>query len=63
MFRTKACTQRVRFDVNEIQSKRLEIQKDTLIEVLGKYVGKEKTRDETREDLIAIRLAIKEGCR
>jgi hypothetical protein len=63
MFRTKACTQRVRYDVNEIQSKRLEIQKDTLIEVLGKYVGKEKTRDETREDLIAIRLAIKEGCR
>ncbi len=63
MFRLKACTQRVRFDVNEIQSKRLQIQKDTLIEVLGKYIAKEKTRDETRDDLVAIRVNLKETCR
>jgi hypothetical protein len=63
MFRLKPCTQRVRFDVNEIQSKRLQIQKDELITVLGKYIQKERTRDETRQDLIAIRVAVKEGCR
>jgi len=63
MFRLKSCTQRVRFDVNEIQSKRLQTQKDTLIEVLGKYIAKEKTRDETRDDLVAIRVNLKETCR
>ena len=58
----KPCTMRMRYDVNEIQSKRVERQKDALIETLGKYISKQATRDDTRQDLIAIRMIVLQGC-
>jgi hypothetical protein len=63
MFRLKPCTLRTRYDVNEIQSKRLERQKDAMIDTLAGYLSRQKTRDETRQDLIAIRMAVLQGCR